>query len=155
MKFSPSRMASPEARFRALKNLGLLMLGVALVLLYAAALSGLPLSMSPEDGVRILSRLELLVFLLLGYCFGRLPSRQNELALKEELGRCAQKTDAAQHAKEQAQQAREALEEKIKNARAALAASPAASDRTLLRAPQAGTVESRQVVLIALDILNS
>ena len=43
---------------------------------------------------------------------GRLPSQKNEKTLREEISRQTQKADAAQHAKEQAQQSTEALKEK-------------------------------------------
>ncbi|MDX6385570.1 MAG: hypothetical protein QOK48_3143 [Blastocatellia bacterium] len=65
-------------------------------------------------------RLEPIIFVIIGYYFGRLPARQNEKTLKEEIGRQTQKADAAQHATEQALQTREALEEKLKNVNAAL-----------------------------------
>ena len=71
----------------------------------------------------MVSRLEPIIFVIIGYYFGRLPSQQNESTLKDEINRQTQKADAAQHAKEQAQQARESLEEKMKNVRAALATS--------------------------------
>ena len=68
----------------------------------------------------MITRLEPIIFVIIGYYFGRLPAQQNEKTLKDEIGRQTQKADAAQHAKEQAQQTREALEEKIKNVSAAL-----------------------------------
>jgi hypothetical protein len=73
-------------------------------------------------------RLEPIIFVIIGYYFGRLPARQNEKTFKEEIGRQTQKADAAQHAKEQALQTRDALEEKLKNVNAALtSAAPATS----------------------------
>jgi hypothetical protein len=69
---------------------------------------------------RMISHLEPVIFVVIGYFFGRLPSRHNEKALKEEFSRQTLKTEAAQQAKEQIQQAREALEEKVKNVRAIL-----------------------------------
>jgi hypothetical protein len=76
----------------------------------------------------MITRLEPIIFVIIGYYFGRLPAQQNEKTLNDEIGRQTQKADAAQHAKEQAQQSREAVEEKIKNVTAALtSAVPAAS----------------------------
>lgn len=95
-------------------------LTLAFALLYWAALMGW-LKATPDE--RLVARLEPIIFLIIGYYFGRLPSQQNENTLKEEINRQKQKADAAQHAKEQAQQSSEALEEKVKNARAALSAS--------------------------------
>lgn len=74
---------------------------------------------------RMISHLEPIIFVVIGYFFGRLPARQNEKALKEEISRQTMRAEAAQQAKEQIQQAREALEEKIKNVRAILASSAA------------------------------
>lgn len=59
-------------------------------------------------------RLEPIIFVVIGYYFGRLPARQHETTLKEEIVRLARKADAALHAKEQLQQERKALEEKVK-----------------------------------------
>jgi predicted nucleic acid-binding Zn-ribbon protein len=68
----------------------------------------------------MLIRFEPIIFILIGYYFGRHPSRQNEKALKEEIQNQTSRADAAQYAKEKAQMERETLEEKIKNARTAL-----------------------------------
>ncbi len=89
------------------------------VLLYAAAFTG---KFDPLKDNTMLLRLEPLIFILIGFYFGRFPSRQNELSLKGEIARQTQKADAAQYAKEKAQLEREMLEEKIKNARTALKA---------------------------------
>jgi hypothetical protein len=72
---------------------------------------------------RMISHLEPIIFVVIGYFFGRLPARQNEKTLKEEIGRQTMRAEAAQQAKEQVQQAREAVEEKIKNVRTILASS--------------------------------
>lgn len=87
------------------------------VLLYGSALIGW---LKPLHDEKILARLEPIIFIIIGYYVGRLPGQQNETNLKEEINRQAQKANAAQHAKEQAQQAREAIEEKMKNVNAAL-----------------------------------
>lgn len=88
------------------------------ILLYGAALTGW---LKPLTDERVVTRLEPVIFVIIGYYFGRLPAQQNEKTLKDEISRQIQKADAAQHAKEQVQQAREALEEKVKNAHSALA----------------------------------
>lgn len=87
------------------------------VVLYTAALLGW---LKPLTDLTMISRLEPIIFVIIGYYFGRLPAQQNEKTLKDEISRQTQKADAAQHAKEQAQQVRETLEEKVKNARTAL-----------------------------------
>jgi len=47
----------------------------------------------------MIARIEPIIFVIVGYYFGRLPSQQNEKALKEEISRQTQRADAAQHAK--------------------------------------------------------
>ena len=97
-----------------LKDSIMVILTLIFVLLYAAAFTG---KFDPLKDNIILLHLEPITFILVGYYFGRLPSQQNEQSLKGEIARQAQRTDAAQYAKEKAQRERERLEEKIKNAR--------------------------------------
>jgi hypothetical protein len=92
-------------------------LTLVFVLLYGAALVGW---LKPLTDEKMVLRLEPIIFVIIGYYFGRLPGQQNEKTLKDEMGRQTQKADAAQHAKEQALQSREAVEEKLKNVNAAL-----------------------------------
>lgn len=105
----------------ALKSWVMVILTLIFVLLYGAALIGW---LKPLTDVTMVTRLEPIIFVIIGYYFGRLPAQQNEKTLKDEINRQTQRADAAQHAKEQLQQARETLEEKIKNAQAALATPP-------------------------------
>lgn len=102
----------------ALRSWTTVVLTLAFVLLYGAALVGW---LKPLTDEKMVLHLEPIIFVIIGYYFGRLPGQQNEKTLKDEISRQTQKADAAQHAKEQAQQAREAFEEKIKNIRTALA----------------------------------
>lgn len=136
----------------ALKGWVMVALTSVFVVLYAAALAGW---LKPLTDERMVTRLEPVIFVIIGYYFGRLPAQQNEKTLKDEIGRQAQKADAAQHAKEQVQQAREALEEKVKNARAALTSGAMA--RSLVEGAGAadGTEPSRATVAAALNVLNS
>jgi hypothetical protein len=100
-----------------LKGWVMVALTLIFVVLYAAALTGW---LRPLDNEKMVTRLEPVIFVIIGYYFGRMPAQQNEKTLKEEVNRQTQKADAAQHAKEQVQQTREALEEKVKNSRVAL-----------------------------------
>jgi hypothetical protein len=99
------------------RNYLMLILTLIFVFLYAAAFYGKLDTL--EDNTWLL-RFEPIIFLLIGYYFGRLPAHQSEKTLKEEITRQTQKADAAQYAKEKALQEREILEEKIKNARTVL-----------------------------------
>jgi hypothetical protein len=132
-------------------------LTLTFVLLYGAALFGW---LKPLPSEQMVARLEPIIFVIIGYYFGRLPSQQNEGALKDEIGRQTQRAEAAQHAKEQAQQVREALEERMKNVRAALAADAHVARAGDPAARQNGSDDDRDAslrrsVVAALRILNS
>jgi hypothetical protein len=109
----------------------------------------------------MVGRLEPIIFVIIGYYFGRQPSQQIEATLKDEINRQVQKADAAQHAKEQAQQNSESLEEKMKNVRAALIsstpgmASKGLTDRLDKADGPAKEDALRHSVAAALNILNS
>jgi len=128
------------------------------VALYAAALTGW---LKPLDDEKMVTRLEPVIFVIIGYYFGRMPAQQNEKTLKDELNRQTQKADAAQHAKEHAQQTCEALEEKVKNTRATLLTTgPGVSNRGLTesfdKAGGSGREEAlRNSVAAAVSILSS
>lgn len=111
----------------ALKSWTMVVLTFIFVLLYGSALLGW---LKPLSDVSMITRLEPIIFVIIGYYFGRLPAQQNEKTLKDEIGRQTQKADAAQHAKEQAQQSREALEEKLKNVNAILTVEDSGSKRS-------------------------
>jgi hypothetical protein len=127
-------------------------LTLAFVFLYAGALIGWVKPLADE---KMALRLEPIIFVLIGYYFGRLPAQQNEQTLKDEISRQAQRADAMQHAKEQALQGLATLEEKVKNVTAAL--TPAASTKRLDE--RSGTSASNDTssgsLLAALHILNS
>ncbi len=110
-------MVGGHERTNALKNWIMVALTIVFVLLYSAALFG---SLKPLADQSMVSRLEPIIFVIIGYYFGRLPSQQNEDSLKDEINRQTQKADAAQHVKEQTQQSRESLEEKMKNIKTVL-----------------------------------
>jgi len=111
-----------------LRNWLMILLTLGFVGLYGAALTGW---LKPLTDEKMVMRLEPIIFVVIGYYFGRLPGQQNEKTLKDEIGRQTQKADASQHAKEQALQSREALEEKIKNVNAALTSGAPASSAAL------------------------
>ena len=135
------------------KSWTMVVLTLVFIFLYGSALLEW---IRPQVNERIISRLEPIIFAIIGYYFGRLPSQQNERLLKDEINWQMQKADAAQHAKEQAQQTRESLEEKMKNVRTVLATS---SSRLAENSDRAGgSVKDdnlRQSVAAALNILNS
>lgn len=101
----------------AVKSWVMVLLTLAFVVLYGFALLG---KLRPLADASMVTRLEPLLFVVIGYYFGRLPGEENEQTLKDEIGRQTRRADAAQQATEAALQSREVLDEKIKNARTAL-----------------------------------
>jgi len=100
-----------------LKGWVMVVLTLLFVVLYAAALIGW---LTPLADITMITRLEPIIFVIIGYYFGRLPAQQNEKTLKDEITRQTTKADATQQAKEQAQKEREVIEEKMKNAKLTL-----------------------------------
>jgi predicted membrane protein len=128
------------------------------VSLYTASLFGW---LQPLTDTTVLSRLEPIIFVVIGFYFGRLLALQIEKTLKTEISRQTQKADAAQYAKEQAQQQREIFEEKLRNVEAALRADsfdivssimPGNGGHSRLLAK---TASNKSAIGTALKILNS
>jgi hypothetical protein len=153
----PQTVAQDMNMANALRSWVMVTLTLLFLLLYGAALVGW---LKPLADEKMVMRLEPIIFVIVGYYFGRLPSQQNESTLKEEISRQTQRADAAYHAKEQAQQAREALEEKLKNVRVMLTSSPGWTPKGLAESiDKSGTPAKedtlRQSLAGALSILNS
>src|ERR1043166_6197504 len=147
---------TPPATADTLKNWIMVVLTLIFITLYGAALTGL---LKPLADEKMVMRLEPIIFVIVGYYFGRLPGQQNEKTLQQEIGRQTQRADAAQSAKEQAQQSNEALEEKVKNLKATLSSQAATfatpSGSHTLRSATIRDDELRPMVNAALRILNS
>ena len=140
-----------------LKNWIMVVLTMIFISLYGAALTGW---LKPLADDKMVIRLEPIIFVIIGYYFGRLPGQQNERTLKDEINRQTQRADASQSAKEQVMQAREALEERLQNVKAALGSdhsSLTSSGSHLFAAGGRTTQEEglRHVVGAAMRILNS
>lgn len=134
----------------AIKDWVLVFLTLAFIALYGFALLG---KLRPLADASIITRLEPIIFVMIGYHFGRLPGLQNEQTLKSEIERQTQRADAAQHAKETALQSREALDEKVKNARTALKVDAAAPSKGT--GGFDGLLNESGSVTAAFNILNS
>ena len=111
-----SRIAAGDVS-DALRSWVVVLLTLAFVLLYALALMG---KIKPLADATILSRLEPILFVIIGYYFGRLPARQNEQTLKEQIEMHKLKAEAAEQHKVNALRGHEALDQKVKNARTVL-----------------------------------
>lgn len=99
------------------KNWLMIILTLIFVLFYSAVLLGW---LKPLSDMTVIMRLEPIIFVILGYYFASLPSQKAQFVLKEEIAHQTKRADAAQHSREQAQQEREVLEEKLKNVRVVL-----------------------------------
>src|SRR5881394_1447863 len=117
-----TRPTAPPAASETLKNWIMVVLTLVFISLYGAALLGW---LKPLADEKMVLRLEPIIFVIIGYYFGRLPGQQNEKTLKQEVDRQTQRSDAAQSAKEQALQSNEAMEEKIKNVKVTLSSDAA------------------------------
>jgi len=148
--------ATPPASSEILKNWIMVVLTLVFISLYGAALTGL---LKPLADEKMVLRLEPIIFVIIGYYFGRLPGQQNEKTLKQEVDRQTQRGDAAQSAKEQALQSNEAMEEKMKNVKATLSSDAAVFATTSgshsLRSATVRDEDLRPMVNAALRILNS
>ncbi len=103
-------------------------LTLVFVTMYCLALWGV---IPPLTDDKLVSRLEPIIFVIVGYYFGRLPGQSNERSLQGELQRQASKTDAAeQKQKGSDQQATEAranlaqAQQRLKDVRAVLSSAP-------------------------------
>lgn len=149
--------AAPPATADTLKNWIMVVLTLVFISFYGAALIGW---LKPLADEKMVMRLEPIIFVIIGYYFGRLPGQQNEKTLKQEISRQTQRADAAQSVKEQALRSNEALEEKIKNVKATLttehAVAATISGSDVFRSSGASHEESlRPLVGAAMRILNS
>ena len=151
--------ALPVQNFAAFfKSWMMVALTLIFVSLYAASLFGW---LQPLTDTTVLSRLEPIIFVVIGFYFGKMLALQIEKTLKTEISRQTQKADAAQYAKEQAQQQREIFEEKLRNVEAALRADSFDIVRSIM--PENGghsrilakTASNRSAIGTALKILNS
>ena len=130
----------------------MILLTVAFVVLYGLALIG---RIRPLADISIVSRIEPMIFVIIGYYFGRSPATQNERTLKDEITRQTQKADAAQYAKEQALQSREVFEEKLKNVNIALSRTAGNLSSIRNAAANGQQEELKQSIDTALVILKS
>lgn len=135
-----------------LKSWMMVFLTVVFVVLYAGVFLGW---ITADNAVK---DLQPIVFVIIGYYFGRLPSQQNENSLKGEINRQATKADAAALAKEKSQQEREALEEKLKNVRAVLTVGDVEPSLTGIELKENGLTKNNPAfgsIETAVKILNS
>jgi hypothetical protein len=128
--------------------------------IYLGALFGLiPIAGHTPDGPT-LARIESVIFVIIGYYFGRLPSQATEKTLKEEVNRQTQKSEQAENAKETAQKENHALHQKVRSTRAALGvAVPGApvpeAVMKMSRASGDAKPDPHQSIVTALSVLDS
>ena len=151
-------LPSSPWKIDAVGNGVLLVIASAFSAVYAAGLAGL---IRPLPDATALIRLEPIIFLVLGYLFSRFPAQQNERVLRDEIDRTSKKVEIAQRLKEQADGEREAIEEKLRNARVALrtgllGTNSASPSRSQEAEPSEQRSSPTQVAVeTAINILNS
>lgn len=140
------------------KSWVMVILTLIFVVLYTVALLGW---LKPLSDVTMVMRLEPIIFVIIGYYFGRMPSQQNEQTLKEEISRQSQRADAAQSSCDQTRQEREAIEERLKNIKTILMPptyrenSKARTDTTLKSYEESSLQDLQNSVKNVVNILNS
>jgi hypothetical protein len=140
------------------KNWIMTVLTLIFVLFYTTALLGW---LKPLSDMAVVTRLEPILFIIIGYYFASLPAQKTQAVMKDEIIHQAKKADAAQHSREQAQQEREILEEKLKNVRTVLmSVAGKRSSKTLIGSSLKTEAEEnseslRYSINTATDILNS
>lgn len=148
-----------------MKTWMMVVLTVLFVGLYALALLGI---ITPLADSSVVSRLEPIIFVIIGYYFGRLPSVQTEKALKSEIERKTGEEKDARREKDQAIGAKSeekakasAIEQKLHDVKATLATTLADGASPQSRAMLSGTTDTddgdavRRTVAAALNILDS
>jgi hypothetical protein len=136
-----------------LRDWVMVLLTVVFVVLYGLALAG---KLKPLPDQSIVSHLEPVLFVVLGYYFGRLPAQQSEQTLRSEIKDLTKRAEAARQGREVALQSHEALQERVRSARKALASGSHSSEKSAETANYAGTNTNQHgSVVAALSILSS
>jgi flagellar biosynthesis protein FliQ len=102
-----------------LRNGVMVILTFIFVAVYIGALLGLIPGTAKQDP-QTLSRIETILFVIIGYYFGRLPVAATEKTLKDQIQHQTGKAETAEQAKTEALQEKQGLQEKLKNTRATL-----------------------------------
>ena len=100
-----------------LRSWSMVVLTMVFVALYALVLFGW---LRPFADITVITRIEPVIFVIIGFFFGKLPLQQTERILRDELIRQKVKADTALQVKESVEIEKEVMVEKIRNARAAL-----------------------------------
>ena len=152
-----------QAMQRDIKSWVMVGLTAIFVGLYFAALIGwLP----PLADEKLVARLEPIIFVIVGYYFGRLPGEQNETVLKQEIDRQATNTDEVHKKYEQAKETASAQraktqesEQRLKDVKAVLSSAvpptDAGDEMPSFSAPGVGGGEdpARHALSAAMNIL--
>jgi hypothetical protein len=151
-------MTQGQTMTDSLRTWVMVVLTVTFLCLYILALFGW---ITASSDTALLTHIEPIMFVIIGYYFGRMPGQQNEKTLKDEIGRQTEKTDHAQQEKDKVQKHAAALEQKVKGVRAALAsAAPGVPltefAPTLSRTPDAAPAAAlSHAVVAALNVLDA
>lgn len=114
---TPQRLTTFHSALDSAREAMVLMLIALFVLLYTSVLTGW---FKPVSDLGFLTRIEPIIFLIIGYYFGRFPSERNEKTLKDEIARHIRRADAAEQYVAKLLCEREMLEERIRNTKSIL-----------------------------------
>ncbi|HEV7642776.1 MAG TPA: hypothetical protein VGO50_02435 [Pyrinomonadaceae bacterium] len=112
----PKIPTPPIAMADSLKSWVMISLTLIFVLLYAAAF----IFPTHFESTTAIKELQPIIFVIIGYYFGRLPAQQTEDSLNREIDRQATKTDAAISAKGIALKNEASMEKKMEDAKTVL-----------------------------------
>lgn len=104
-------------RIEILKNWVTVILMLVFLFLYALALAGI---LRPMSDVTVITRLEPIMFIVVGYFLASLGTIQRERTLRDEIKRQSIRADSAQQAKQETETEKRTIEEKMRNACTAL-----------------------------------
>jgi hypothetical protein len=146
----------------ALKTWVMVILTFLFVAVYFGVLLGWISKPANQPDPQTLSRIEAILFVIIGYYFGRLPVAATEKTLKDEIHRQTGKADNAEEEKTNALQENQRLHEKVKNTKAALSVSvpEAAPEDLSVNLSRGGSASPpadalRHSVLAAVRVLDS
>lgn len=117
------------SRIDSLKSWTMVIITLVFVTLYVLSLTGV--GKLPEA----IKELQPIIFVIIGYYFGRLPSQSVENSLKEQVRSQANYATAARNAQGKAEIDREVLEEKMKNTKTILETARAGNGAEAMTTP--------------------
>lgn len=154
-----SQESSGQSMIDTIKTWTMVALTGVFVILYVLALFGV---INPNPNNSLLTRLEPMLFVIIGYYFGRVPGQENEQTLKDEVDRQTDRADAAENEKTGALEESAGLKKTLDSAKAVLSSAAPSTPPDALAPTLSGggsdlvnADQMRQTVAAALKVLDS